>query len=66
MGTPDPATWIEFVLRGQPWPDELLRALVRLYLHVPEERRAALRAALPGLAEDAALWQALRASERRN
>jgi hypothetical protein len=43
-----------------------LQVFVRIYLHVGEERRAEIRSALPSIAEEAALWRALRVAERRN
>src|SRR5215207_7340637 len=62
----DPLTLLLPLLRRRPQHHTLLEGLARLYRHLGEERRAALRDALPGIAEEAALWRALRAPERRN
>ena len=66
MDRTDPLIVLLPLLRRRPLHHALLEGLARLYRHVPEERRAALRDALPGIAEDAALWRVLRAAERRN
>jgi hypothetical protein len=62
----DPLILLLPLLRRRPQHHALLEGLARLYRHVGEERRAALRDALPGLAEEAALWWARRSPERRN
>jgi hypothetical protein len=66
MDGEDPLAGIAPLLRRGLRDDALLEGLARLYRHVGDGRRAALRAALPGIAEEVALRQALRAPERRN
>ena len=62
----DPLVQLLALLRWRPQQHALLQGLARLYLHVGEERRAEIRAALPGIADEAALWRVLHAAERRN
>ena len=66
MDRADLLTLLLPLLRRRPQHHALLEGLARLYRHVGDERRAVLREALPGIAEEAAPWQALRAPERRN
>jgi hypothetical protein len=66
MAGPDPLSWIRELSCEPLWPYGTLGAFVRAYLHADRRRRAEARAALPGIAEEAALWRALRAAERRN
>ena len=54
------------LLRPRPQEYALLQGLARLYLHAGEGYRADLRAARPGIAEEAALRRVLRAPERPN
>ena len=61
----DPLSLLLPLLRRRPQHHALLEGLARLYRHVGQGRRGALRKALPGLAEEAALWRALRSPERR-
>ena len=66
MAGPDPLSWIRELSHEPLWPYGMLEAFIHTYLRADRRGRAQARAALPGIAAEATVWQTLRAAERRN
>jgi hypothetical protein len=66
MSEPDPISWIRELGVSQPWEYDLVQAVIRVYLKSTPKRQHDARRALRGIDREAALWVALRSSDRRN